>query len=204
MALSGLALVGFVIAHMLGNLQVFLGPEALNAYARSLRAVPALLWVARGVLLVSLVVHVGTAIRLVRRAAAARPQGYRQEHYAATTYAARTMKLSGPLLALFVLYHLAHLTFPGVAMGGYVHSATDVYANVVSGFSIPWVAGIYVVAQVLLALHLHHGIWSMLQSLGASHPRIVQPRRALAQGIALVVLAGNLSIPIGVQLGVVR
>lgn len=204
MALSGLALVGFVIAHMLGNLQVFLGPEALNAYARSLRAVPALLWAARAVLLLSVVAHVSTAIRLVQRAAAARPQGYRQAHHAATTYAARTMKISGPLLALFIAYHLAHLTFPGVAMGGYIHSPTDVYANVVAGFSIPWVAGIYVVAQVLLALHLYHGIWSMLQSLGASHPRIVQPRRALAQGLALLVLAGNLSIPIGVQLGVVR
>lgn len=204
MALSGLVLVGFVVAHMVGNLQVFLGPAALNAYAKSLRAVPGLLWGARAVLLVALVAHVSSAIRLVARSKAARPTPYRQVHRGATTYAALTMKVSGPLLMLFILYHLAHLTFPGVAMGDYVHSQEDVYANVVAGFSVPWVAAAYAAAQLLLAMHLYHGVWSMLQSLGVSHPRVVEPRRLVAQGVALVVLAGNLSIPIGIQLGVVR
>jgi succinate dehydrogenase / fumarate reductase cytochrome b subunit len=202
-ALTGLVLFGFVIAHMLGNLQVFLGPEALNAYAASLHKLGPLLWVARLVLLVSAVVHISLSISLALRASGARPVGYRQKQSQVTSYAARTMRWSGPLLACFIVYHLAHFTFPGVAMGGYQHQAHDVYANVINGFRVPWVTAIYVVAQVLLGLHLYHGSWSLFQTLGLSHPRYNGLRQTLPRLVAITVVAGNLAMPLAVLAGVI-
>ena len=122
MAVTGLVLYGFVIGHMLGNLQIFLGREAINAYAAFLKGTPALLWGTRIALLVSTVLHVHAAVSLVSRSAEARQAGYRSKKNAATTYAATTMKFGGPALLFFILFHLAHLTFPGVAMGGDAHS----------------------------------------------------------------------------------
>ncbi|MBX3127857.1 MAG: succinate dehydrogenase cytochrome b subunit [Polyangiaceae bacterium] len=204
LAVTGIVLFGFVIAHMLGNLQVFLGPEQLNGYAKKLHDLGPLLWAARGVLLLSVIAHIVVAIQLVSRSTAARAVGYRLQKSAITSYAARTMKISGPLLALFIVYHLAHFTAPGVPMGSYEHSRTDVYANVVSAFSIPWVSGVYIVAQLLLGFHLYHGAWSLLQTLGLSHPRYDGKLRTVAQTIAMVVVFGNLSMPIAVLAGVVK
>jgi succinate dehydrogenase / fumarate reductase cytochrome b subunit len=203
-ARTGIVLFGFVIAHMLGNLQVFLGREALNAYARNLRQVPALLWLARLVLLGSVLAHIIASLQLVRAAQVARPIAYRQKKSIATSYAARTMKISGPLLGAFIVYHLAHLTVPGVSMGAYPHEPHDVYANLVNGFQVPWVTGIYVVAQCLLGAHLYHGGWSLFQTLGLSHPRYDQWRARLPRAVAMLVVAGNLSIPLAVLTGIVR
>jgi succinate dehydrogenase / fumarate reductase cytochrome b subunit len=203
-AVTGLVLFGFVIVHMLGNLQVFAGPEALNGYSRALRKVPEFLWAARLILLASVVVHIVASLSLVRHAAAARPIRYREVRPLATGYAARTMKWSGPLIALFVVYHLAHLTWPGVAMGDYAAQPHDVYANVVNGFRVPWVTAIYVAAQGLLGLHLYHGAWSLFQSLGLSHPRYDRLRRWLPRGFALTVVAGNVAMPLAVLAGLVR
>jgi succinate dehydrogenase / fumarate reductase cytochrome b subunit len=202
-ALTGIVLFGFVIAHMLGNLQVFLGPEALNTYAANLAKLGPLLWLARLVLLVSVIVHIALSISLALQASAARPVGYRQKQSQATSYAARTMKWSGPLIACFIVYHLAHFTFPGVAMGAYAHQPHDVYANVVNGFRVPWVTAIYVVAQVLLGLHLHHGSWSLFQTLGLNHPRYNGLRQTLPRLLALTVVAGNLAMPLAVLAGVI-
>jgi len=121
----------------------------------------------------------------------------------ATNYAAITMKLSGPILLLFILFHLAHLTAPGLSLGA-AHSAVDVYGNVIAGFSVPWVVAIYVLAQGALGLHLYHGSWSMLQSVGMSHPRYDAKRKSVARAIAMAVVIGNISIPLSVLAGVVR
>ncbi len=204
MAVTGVVLFGFVIAHMLGNLQVFLGPEQLNSYAQSLKDLGPLLWVARLILLLSVVAHVVAAVQLISRSVAAREVGYRVKKSPATSYAALTMKISGPLLVLFIVYHIAHFTAPGVAMGRYEHSGTDIYANVVNAFSIPWVSGVYIVAQLLLGFHLYHGAWSLLQTLGLSHPRYDGKLRMAAQTLAMVVVFGNLSMPIAVLAGVVK
>jgi succinate dehydrogenase / fumarate reductase cytochrome b subunit len=203
-ALTGIVLFGFVIAHMLGNLQVFLGREALNGYARSLQALGALLWVARLVLLASVIAHIVASLQLVREAQAARPVAYRYKKSIATNYAARTMKFSGPLLAVFILYHLAHFTVPGIAMGAYAHDPHDVYANVVNGFRVPWVTGIYLVGQILLGLHLYHGAWSLFQTLGLNHPRYNSWRVALPRTVAMIVVLGNLAMPLAVLTGIVR
>jgi succinate dehydrogenase / fumarate reductase cytochrome b subunit len=198
MAVTGLVLLGFVIGHMLGNLQVYLGPQQLNGYAEKLHAVGPLLWMVRGVLLVAFVVHFWSAFALIIHSWGAREQGYRKKQSIAMSY-------SGPLLLLFVAYHLAHFTYPGIAMDvGYEHSPSDVYANVVSGFSVPLVAGLYVAAQVVLGLHLSHGAWSLLQTLGVSHPRYDERLRRLARGFALFVAAGNITIPLAVLCGLVR
>lgn len=203
-ALTGVVLFGFVIAHMLGNLQVFQGPEALNAYARALREVPALLWAARLVLLGAVAAHIVASLQLVRASQLARPVGYHLRKNVVTTYSARTMKYSGPLLGAFIVYHLAHLTIPGVAMGAYLHNPGDVYANLVNGFRVPWVVAIYLVAQILLGLHLYHGAWSLFQTLGLSHPRYDGWRQGLPRAVALLVVAGNLAIPLAVLAGVIK
>lgn len=202
-ALSGVALFGFVILHMLGNLQVFAGSEALNGYARALRKVPELLWAARLGLIVAVVVHIWASLSLVARSNAARPVEYRKKRDLATGYAARTMRWSGPLILVFVAFHLAHLTWPGLDLGG-AHDPHDVYANVVAGFSVPWVTAIYVVAQIMLGLHLHHGAWSLFQSLGVSHPRYAHLRTWIPRGFALAVVAGNIAMPLAVLVGIVR
>ena len=205
MAVTGLMLLGFVIGHMLGNLQVYLGPQQLNGYAEKLHSLGPLLWMVRVVLLTAFVIHIWSALALIWVSWKARDRGYRRREYIATGYAARTMKYSGPLVLLFVGYHLVHFTYPGVAMDvGYQHSATDVYANVVGGFSVPLVSALYVAAQAVLGLHLYHGAWSLLQTLGLSHPRYDEWLRGLARAVAVVVVIGNISIPLAVLAGLVR
>lgn len=203
MAVTGVVLVGFVIAHMLGNLQVYLGPETLNAYGEFLHSKPGLLWGARVVLLVSVLGHILSAYSLASRNAEARPIGYAKRRYVATNYAARTMVWSGPILLLFIVYHLLHLTV-GYSSGGYVHDPANVYGNVVGSFQNPYVSLFYIVAMLALGKHLFHGVWSLFQSLGLSHPRYDHKRRVLATAIALLVVVGNISIPVSVLLGIVQ
>lgn len=203
MAVSGVILVGFVIAHFLGNALVYVGAEALNAYSAALHGAPELLWVARAVLLVSVIAHIGAALKLAGKNTAARPQRYKVKRDHTTNYAARTMIWSGPILLGFILFHLAHLTL-GVSPGNYDHSSTDVYANVVRGFSIPWVSGLYIVSMLALGNHLFHGTWSMFQSLGLNHPTYNEKLMRLALGITVFVTLGNISIPLAVLLGIVH
>lgn len=200
MAASGLGLFGFVVVHMLGNLQLYAGPEKLNAYAALLKSMPGLLWGARLGLLAIVIVHVSTAIALYQRNTEARPERYRHQKHQVTSYAARTMYWSGPILLLYIAYHLAHLT---LGLGAQPFSPTDVYSNVVIGFQQPWIAGVYIIGNLALGKHLFHGLWSIFQSLGLNHPRWNGLRRGVALGGAGIVTVGNLSFPISVLLGFV-
>ncbi len=204
LAVTGLIMYGFVIGHMVGNLQVFLGPEKLNHYAAFLKSLGGLLWIARLTLVAALAIHVVVSLSLVMRSAGARSIGYRSKETLTTTYAAMTMRYGGPALLLFILFHLAHFTIPGVAMGAYEHSHTDVYSNVVHGFSIPWVTAIYIAGNVLLGLHLYHGAWSLFQTLGLSHPRYNPQIKLIPRAIGLGVAAGNIAMPLAVLAGIVH
>lgn len=204
MAVSGLVLFGFVIGHMLGNLQVFLGPKVYNDYGVALRDSPLLLWGVRILLLAAVLVHVAMAAQLSLLSRAARPTSYKKRKDRITTFAARTMLYTGVLVALFILYHLAHFTYPGVAMGAYEHSRTDIYANFVNGFSIPWVAGVYVAAQIALGLHIYHGAWSLLQTFGLNNPLRNASWHGGARTLALIVVVGNVILPLSVLLGLVH
>ena len=165
MAITGLALFGFVLIHMLGNLKLYQGPEKINAYGEWLRqvgspAVPheGLLWVARLVLLGAVGLHILSATQLTLINLRARPKDYRDREAIQATYASRTMRWGGVIIALFIVYHLAHFTW------GSVHPdfiPGDVYHNIVSGFQVWWVSAFYILAQVALGFHLSHGLWSM-------------------------------------------
>src|SRR5258705_798023 len=211
MAVSGAVLVAFVVGHMLGNLKIFLGAEAIDTYAVFLRTmgeplVPysVLLWVVRIVLLTCVALHITAAVQLTRMNWAARPEGYDTKRSIATTYAARTTRWSGGIPVLFIVYHLLHLTAgrAGFRAGEFQH--LSVYHNVVTGFSVWYVALFYVVAMACLCLHLDHGIWSMLQTVGWNDARSTPFLRAVSRGAALVVFLGFISVPVAVLAGWVR
>jgi succinate dehydrogenase / fumarate reductase cytochrome b subunit len=197
MAVTGAILVGFVIGHMTGNLLVFKGPDAINSYSRFLHSTGELLWAVRAVLLVSVVLHVHSAFSLTRAARAARPADYAEREGQVTTLSARSMRWGGVLLLLFVIFHLLHFT-TGTLHPFFVPG--DVYANVVVGFSVPAVVAFYLVAMAALALHLHHGVASLFQTLGASHPHWNPGRRRLATLLAVVVPVGFAAVPVAVVL----
>lgn len=207
MAVSGLVLFGFVLGHMAGNLKLYQGPEKLNAYAEWLREIGApalphggLLWIARAVLLAAVAVHMVSAWQVTRMSRAARPRGYADDRRVQATYASRTMRWGGVLIALFVVYHLFHFTWgPAWAHPDFVPG--DVYHNVVAGFSVLPVSVFYIVAHAALALHLYHGLWSLFQSLGWNHPRIKPWRRPFAKAFAALIFVGNVSFPIAVLTG---
>lgn len=201
MAVSGIILSLFVLGHMVGNLQVYAGPDKLNHYAQLLRISMPLLWTVRAVLLACTLIHVISAFQVWQANTAARPSRYRVRVDRKTTYAARTMILSGPILALFVLYHIAHLTL-GVGPGTF--DEHNVYQNVINGFSVWYVALLYIVAMGALGFHMIHGVWSLFQSMGWEHSKYNQARRIVATAITAIVVIGNLSIPISVLTGLVR
>jgi succinate dehydrogenase / fumarate reductase cytochrome b subunit len=178
-----------------------MGPEQLNHYAELLRTNMALLWAVRLVLLFSVGVHIVASVQLWLRNRRSRPVRYRVFNPPAVDYAARTMVWSGPIIALFIAYHLAHFT-TGWAHHDFVYG--DVYHNVVSSFRIWWVAGIYMAANLLLAIHLYHGLWSLFQTLGWDHARFGLARRWFAVVFAALIGAGNISMPLAVLTGVVR
>ena len=203
MAATGLILFGFVILHMVGNLLAYIGPEALNAYALWLRELlhGAGLWIARGVLLAAVILHIWAAISLTIDNRRARPVGYRRRRWEESTYASRTMVWSGPILALFLIYHLLHFT-TGTVHPNFVEG--DAYHNFVTGFRVLPVSVFYILAMLCLGLHLYHGAWSMLQTLGLSHPRWNRLRYAVAGTFTTVVVLGNISFPVAVLLGIIR
>ena len=211
MAVTGFVLVGFVVGHMLGNLKIFLGANAIDTYAVFLRTMgepllpySVLLWIIRIVLLASVALHITAAVQLTRMNRAARPHGYDTKKSIATTYAARTTRWSGAILALFVVYHLLHLTAGKVGFhpGAYQHLA--VHHNVEAAFSVWYVALFYVIAMACLCLHLDHGIWSMFQTLGWNDARTTPLLRAVSRGLALVVFVGFISVPVSVWVGWLR
>ncbi len=211
MAVSGLLLVGFLVGHMVGNLQVFGlfgGREAMNAYGAFLHSKPILLWVARIGLLVMIAIHIGSAMALIQRNQAARPIGYHMKKPIASTYASRTMRWSGPIITAYILYHLAHFTVAGVGIPGYplmdAQSRVDIYQHVVNSFQSPLVSLIYIVAMSLLSMHLWHGLWSLFQSLGLSNARWNVLKRPMATGLTVFIIAGFMAVPLGVLFGIVK
>ena len=207
MAITGVMLVGYVLAHMLGNLQIYsANPNQINSYAAFLHnpATAGLLWGARTVLLLAVILHITAAVQLFFQNRAARPIGYVKKDDVPASYAARTMVWSGPIVAAFVIFHVLHLTVGAVLplqdVGGNPITP-DVHANVIAGFQNYWVSGFYIFAMILLCMHLYHGIWSMCQSLGVSHPRYTRGLKKASAVLAILIAIGNCSIPIAVMTG---
>ncbi|MCS7023908.1 MAG: succinate dehydrogenase cytochrome b subunit [Bryobacteraceae bacterium] len=201
MAVTGAILFGFVVVHMLGNLQVYFGPEKINAYGELLHSSPGLLWTARLILLTSVVLHIVAALQLAALNKKARPVGYVRKKNIASTYASRTMLVSGPIIFFFLVYHLLHFT-TGQAHPNF--RAGDVYHNVIAGFQQPAASIAYIVAMILLVNHLHHGVWSMFQSLGLNHPRYMPWLRRFSAAAAILIGVGNISIPVSVLAGLLQ
>jgi succinate dehydrogenase / fumarate reductase cytochrome b subunit len=197
MALTGVILFGYVLAHMLGNLQVFEGPEALNSYAHFLHSHEGALWVARSILLLSVVLHIVASVQLWVLNNKARPVAYVRKADVPTSYAARTMKWSGLIIAAFVIFHVLHLTTGDIVpLQAAPADSPDAYDNVIMGFQHPAIAIFYIVAVLLLCMHLYHGLWSLFQSLGISHPRYTPGLKRFAAIFAIVVAIGYISIPV--------
>jgi len=207
MAVTGCILVGFVLGHMLGNLQIYIGAGQLNAYAAKLHSLGGALWLIRGFLLLTVAIHLTAAVQLWLMNRAARPEGYRKQGWVEASFASRTMIYSGPILAGFIVYHLLHFTTGHCLAGGLTLTADghiDVYSNVVRGFSYAPASIIYIISMVLLGYHLSHGIWSMFQSVGLSHPRYTPIIKKIAMALTILIAAGNISIPVAVLTGVIR
>lgn len=201
MGVTGVLLVLFVVLHMAGNLQMFLGADVMNRYAALLKASEELLWLLRIGLLTAVVLHIVSAYQITMINRAARPVGYAQREPQVSTLASRTMRVGGVILALFIIYHLGHFTT------GQFHPAfshTQVYGNVIIGFSNPWVVLFYVVAMAFLGLHLFHGAWSAFRTLGVAKPSPAPLHRRVALAIAIVVWAGFTVIPVAVLLGLLN
>jgi succinate dehydrogenase / fumarate reductase cytochrome b subunit len=203
MGVTGLIGIGFVILHSLGNLLVFRGPEAINSYSRFLKNTGELLWTLRGVLLLAVILHVIAAIQLTRQSRAARPIGYTKQEAQVATISSRTMRWGGALLLIFIVVHILHFTTGNIRPTG-AFSHDDVYANVVTSFRIWWVTLFYVVAMIALGLHLFHGAWSSVRSIGVSPPSPQPLHRRLSLLIAMFVWAAFTAIPVAVFFGIVR
>ena len=204
MAITGVLLFGYVVAHLLGNLQIYSSdPDQINRYAAFLHnpANAGLLWGARVVLLAAVVLHIVSSIQLWNLKREARPVAYVKKDDAATSYASRTMMWSGPIVAAFVIFHVLHLTVGAVVPLQDINSdptTPDVRMNVITGFQNPAIAGFYILAMILLCMHLYHGLWSMFQSLGFSHPVYTPMLRGLAKVVAILLAIGYISIPVAV------
>src|ERR1019366_7554013 len=201
MALTGAMMFLFVIGHLLGNLLVFAGRAQINAYAQFLHFYDSLLWIVRTILIIAATMHVVVTIQLALRNKEARPIGYLHKKAINSSYASRTMYWSGPIVLTFIIFHLLQFT------AGYIHPETrfipnDVYHNLVTGFRVWWVSAWYVFSISLLGLHLRHGLWSMLQSIGLAHS--LRKERALKQValiVAVLIVLGYIFIPISILLG---
>jgi len=201
MAVTGLVLFGYLIAHMLGNLQIFLGPAVMDHYAETLHGTPELLWPARIILLVSVILHIWASISLSKVKRDARPVAYVKHANVTSSWASRSMMLSGPIVALFVVFHLLHLT-TGTLHPDFV--PLHAYENLVTGFAVVPIAIIYIVVMIFIGFHLSHGIWSMFQSLGFSHPRYTPAIKKFAAIFSWILIAGFISVPLAVLTGWLR
>jgi succinate dehydrogenase / fumarate reductase cytochrome b subunit len=203
-AVTGIAMVGFLVAHLSGNLLVFAGPEAMSEYAAGLRKFPVLLLAARVGLAVMAVLHILVAVKLNLANRAARPVAYAVKNYRKASVSSRTMVLTGLLLLFYILFHLAHftwrLTSPEIgALGHY-----DVYAMLILAFSNPLMSGLYILAMIVMGMHLSHGVSSLWQTLGLNHPKYNPLLRKLGPISGILLAAGFISIPVSVLLGIVK
>jgi succinate dehydrogenase / fumarate reductase cytochrome b subunit len=212
MAISGLALFLFVVGHMLGNLQVFLGPDTINDYGHFLQSKPELVWTARIGLLFMVVLHIWSAIKLSAENRAARPERYGNYKAVGASYASRTMLVTGLVILTFIIYHLLHFTvradvnFTGTDFTK-LHDAKqrfDIYNMIIIGFSNPIVSIFYIVSMALLSLHLSHGLSSMFQSFGWKNRKYGKFIDRLALVAAAVLIIGYSAIPIAVLTGILK
>jgi len=205
MAITGLILFGYVIGHLLGNLQIYAADhQQINRYAAFLHSpgnvIP--LWVIRALLLAAVILHIVSATQLWMQNRAARPYSYKKKADVPTAYAARTMRWSGVIVGAFIVFHILHLTVGTVLpIRDVAENSPDVRYNVISGFQVPAVAGFYIVAMILLCMHLYHGLWSLCQSLGISHPRYTPMIKKASALVAILIAIGNISIPVAVLTG---
>ena len=202
MGVTGLIGVGFVVLHMAGNLLAFRGPESINAYAHFLASTGELLWLLRLVLIGSVILHVIAAYQLTMQNRAARPVGYVRREPQVSTWAARTMRWGGVLLLVFIVLHVMHFTNPGWRPRG-VFDKADVYTNLVMSFRIWWITLLYVAAMIALGLHLYHGAWSSVRSIGLSQPRQRPLHRTVAMAVAIIVWLGFTVVPVAVFAGLI-
>lgn len=208
MAITGVMLMGFVFAHMVGNLKMYLGADHFNEYGEFLRdlLVPILprtvfLWLLRIGLIGAFALHIHSAYSLTRMNHAARTVGYQSKRdYIAANFASRTMRWSGVIVGLFIIWHLFDLSWTGT---GATYVRGMAYENVDASLSRFPVAALYIVANLALGLHLFHGAWSLFQSLGLNNPRFNKARRNFAAAFAAIIVVGNVSFPIAVLAGVV-
>ena len=205
MAVTGIVLSLFVLGHMAGNLQAFLpnGPAALDHYGAFLRELlhGTGIWFVRAGLLLAVGLHVWAYLGLTLKSWAARPQGYSVTDYEDATFASRSMRWTGPILGAFIVYHLLHLT-TGTVHPHFVEG--KVYQNLVTGLAPVPVALFYIVAMGCLAFHLWHGAWSMLQTLGLSHPKYLAARKVFAIVFTVLVTGGFVLVPLAVLAGMLK
>jgi succinate dehydrogenase / fumarate reductase cytochrome b subunit len=202
MGVTGLILVAYLITHVAANLLVFEGPTRLNAYAAVLHQTGALLWGARLVLLVAVILHIVAAVQLTRRRQAARPVGYAGGRTPqVSTWASRTIRWGGALILVFLVYHILHFT-TGTLHPDFVE--LNPHHNVTTGFRDPLVALFYLIAMAAVGLHLYHGIWSSGRSLGVSAPSPRPLKRRVAAVVAMFVWLGFSAIVVGVLVGAVK
>ncbi len=208
-AVTGVILILFVIGHLVGNLQIFLGPEWINAYSQHLRDLGPLLWLIRIFLLVSVILHIYFTILLAIENRRARPEAYIDRQYVKASWASRHMVVSGLVVLAFIIFHLLHFTgrkfnpqFPLLKLDPL--NRYDVYSMMVYGFQNVYVSSFYIVGLFLLTLHLTHGSSSFFQSLGLNNQRLA-PRLAIGGRIfAWLLFIGYTSIPIAVLLGFIK
>lgn len=207
MAVTGIVLFGYVLGHMLGNLQIFApNPQQINNYAAFLHnpanVVP--LWAIRLALLAAVILHIVSAVQLWVQNLAARPIAYVKKDDVPSAYAARTMRWGGVIIGVFIVFHILHLTagavLPSQDVGGNPNQP-DVRYNVITGFQHPLVAGFYILAMFLLCLHLYHGLYSLFQSLGIANPRYTPAIKGGAAVFAIFVCIGFISVPVAVLAG---
>ncbi len=204
MAVTGMIGIGFVLGHMIGNLQVFQGAERLNAYGALLHGpLNEALWAVRVVLIACVVLHVVAAYQLTQRDRAARPVGYVRKEPQVSTFASRTMRVGGVILLVFIVFHILHFTTGTIRPSG-TFEPGNVYGNVVDSFRVVGVTVFYLVAMAALGLHLYHGVWSSTRTLGVARPSPTPLRRPVAIVLAILVAGGFAIVPLAVLLGLVR
>lgn len=203
-AVTGVAMVLFLIAHMVGNLKVFKGAEALNHYAELLRVVPEVLPVARVGLLVMVGLHILATVQLTAQNRAARGIAYASHAKQRSTAASRTMIFGGIAIVFYVVYHILHLTTRDVHQALVPYDHHNVYGNVVMSFQNPLIVGVYLLAQVALYFHLTHGIQSAFRTLGVSHPRYLELTTKGGHALAAIIVLGYMSVPLAVLAGIVK
>lgn len=201
MAITGLLLVGFVLGHMLGHLQVFQSAAKYNAYAHFLQSLGGALWLVRLGLLAATILHVTCAVQLTRRKQTARPVGYVQQTPQVSTFASRTIRWGGLLILVFVVFHILHFTTMNIFPE---YRSMDVYSRMIVAFRTPWITIFYVVAMLALGLHLYHGAWSSFRTLGLHRASANPLSRRIASVVAIIIAVGFIVVPVAIAVGIVK